>query len=124
LARQFTGAALADLIRRTDEVIDDTELVVSELVTNAVAAGSSGITLTLELHHSHVRIAVEDDAPGTPVAQVAADTDDHGRGLMIVSRLAAGWGISPVSGGKAVWADLPVPTPFTARDFDCPYPLP
>jgi anti-sigma regulatory factor (Ser/Thr protein kinase) len=99
----------------TDEVVEVAVAVVSELITNSVQAGCHSTSLQLALHRDHLRIGVEDDSPGEPVQQQPRLTDNHGRGLQIVDRLAADWGIAPHPPGKEVWAVLPLPAHLTDR---------
>ncbi|MEY9845952.1 serine/threonine-protein kinase RsbW [Streptacidiphilus sp. BW17] len=85
------------------------ELVVSELVTNAVAhARLPGrlIWVRFELGAEELRIEVHDPGRGRPVVQQAAEGDESGRGLWLVECLAARWGCCPRTGGigKIVWA--------------------
>src|ERR1700742_2828456 len=65
-------------------VIDDANVVVSELVTNAVRAGSSAVDLELELHDDRLWMQVADDADGAPQLQHPGIDADHGRGLQVV----------------------------------------
>lgn len=92
-----------------DAIVDDALLVVSELVTNAVVHAGSQSALRLVPGGGTLRIEVADDGPAAPDPQLAGDHDEHGRGLLLVSVLSTAWGTeaSP-SGGKVVWADLPV----------------
>lgn len=53
-----------------------------------------------------VRLAVGDHCPNPPIPREAAPTDEDGRGLLLVSLLAATWGWEPRKRGKNVWADL------------------
>lgn len=81
------------------------ELVVSELVANAVLHGWGAVTLCLADTGEGVRIEVEDDNPMPPTL-----TDSHparvgGYGMHIVSRLAD-WGWRPSGAGKVVWARI------------------
>jgi signal transduction histidine kinase len=92
-------------------VIDDALLVVSELVTNALRAGSSSASVLVRLHRAELEIAVTDDAPGQPEVQHAAPSESHGRGLLIVQMVAAQWGTDNLPVGKCVWAALALPTP-------------
>ncbi|MFN2517448.1 MAG: ATP-binding protein [Jatrophihabitantaceae bacterium] len=97
------------------EVVSTTELVITELMTNAINAGCSGeITLELALHHNHLQVSVQDNAPGQPRVKQPSASNEHGRGLHIVATLATSWGVVPVVGGKQVWADLAVPAAATA----------
>lgn len=102
LTHQFSG-------QRPDapsSAVDDAELVVSELVTNAVRAGGSQVTVHVLIEDECVRIGVEDHAPGTPEQRVAASTDTSGRGLGIVNMVAADWGVRKIGTGKEVWAAI------------------
>ena len=121
-ARTFVTDEMDALIGERAEITDDAQLVVSELVANAVNAGAGAAMVTLDLHHSHLRLAVEDNARGVPELIDAAATADHGRGLQIVAALSTGWGVSPDGAGKEVWADIDVSPPFTPDLFPCSTP--
>ena len=89
--------------RRAEGLADDVELIVSELVTNAVVHGSGRITLTLELVQDGVRVAVSDQGPGEPTLR-RSGPDGRGRGLVLVDLVAAEWGIRRLAdGGKEIW---------------------
>jgi hypothetical protein len=92
------------------EVIDDCSLVVSELTSNAVTAGSTVVSITVEVHRDHVRIAADDDGPGVPRPVAAGPSDPHGRGLAIVDSLSRAWGVQQRPRGKQVWADVAIPS--------------
>ena len=71
-------------------MIDDYLLVVSELTTNAVKAGCTAVSITVEVHRDHLRIAAHDDGPGVPRPGTARRPDDRGgRGLPIVTFFGA-----------------------------------
>lgn len=119
--RRFCGGQLAHVLGRgpaAQTVIDATELVVSELITNAVMAGSSSIDMDLTVHRDHVRVAVADDAPGTPTLQRPSARDEHGRGLTIVSAISRDWGVEPEASGKVVWASVALPADLIFQ-LDC-----
>jgi len=85
--------------------VSNAELVMSELVANAVMHGWGHVTLRLLDTGDGLRIEVEDANPAPPVA-----TDGHpgrvgGFGIQIVARLAD-WGWRPTSTGKLVWAKV------------------
>ncbi|WP_326522454.1 ATP-binding SpoIIE family protein phosphatase [Cellulomonas alba] len=92
------------------------ELVVSELVANAVLHGYGHVSLQLDETGDGLRIEVEDANPAPPVT-----TDGHpgrvgGFGMQIVERLAD-WGWRPSPAGKVVWARVrPAPLPRSGRD--------
>jgi hypothetical protein len=90
-------------------VQDDVELVVSELVTNALGRGSA-IAFLIVFHCSthEVEVAVWDDGPGLPQARQEDLEAESGRGLLIVRARSNSWGCRPGRDGtgKAIWARL------------------
>jgi anti-sigma regulatory factor (Ser/Thr protein kinase) len=105
-AREARDAVHRHLGDRLDAgVLDDVLLVVSELVTNAIRHGHGDIGLRVALEGELVSGAVED--AGSGFARALPDRRlpaSEGRGLDIVGRLAARWGIDPESG--AVWFEM------------------
>ncbi len=89
-------------------VMDEAELLVSELVTNAVVHGAPPITVNVECDGSQgLRVAVTDGSDHTPVPREAADDDESGRGIYLVDVISDRWGVAPSRGhGKAVWFTL------------------
>jgi anti-sigma regulatory factor (Ser/Thr protein kinase) len=87
-------------------VVLDAALASSELVTNAVLHGLPPVDLRLRIEGSDVLIEVRDRATYQPRKQRPDETDEHGRGLQIVSALATRWGTRPTEHGKAVWCLL------------------
>ncbi|MFC5026088.1 SpoIIE family protein phosphatase [Streptomyces coeruleoprunus] len=105
-ARRLARRALArwDL----EDLTDSVELLISEVVTNAVRYASRPVTLRL-LRTDVLRCEVGDDSPQLPRQRRARDTDEGGRGLFLVNRLARRWGATRLSTGKVVWFELPTP---------------
>lgn len=85
--------------------IDDNVLIVCELATNAIRHGAPAIVLTLAVRDGQVLGMVSDDGDGLPVLRPLGDLASHGRGLHMVARLAAEWGVErdPSGRGKGVW---------------------
>ncbi|MEU6313582.1 SpoIIE family protein phosphatase [Streptomyces sp. NPDC047014] len=109
-ARRFTARTLRSW--GLAEEIDAALLVVSELVTNAVAHTQGEIGMDLTLSADRLRIAVNDASPRSPVKPVAVSWEaTGGRGLFIVEATTAAWGSVPLSGGKQVWAEIAVHRP-------------
>jgi anti-sigma regulatory factor (Ser/Thr protein kinase) len=112
-ARTFCTEQLNDLLGETShaqDVVDAANLIVSELITNAVNACCSSSNLTLTCEGDSLRISVLDDGAGTPLLTAAAERDEHGRGLAIIDALAASWGVVEYEDdGKQVWAELTMP---------------
>lgn len=105
-ARRWASAELTSIYAGLGESLPDIETVVSELVTNAVRADCHRLTLELDAHHTYVRIATSDDAPGTPVKQQPTAELSRGRGLLIVDALSTRWGVDRQERGKTVWAEI------------------
>lgn len=104
VARRFVGATLSDW--RCEVLVADTQLVVSELVTNAVRHAESRCELALSLSREVLRVEVTDHGAGSPEPQPVDPQRPGGRGLRIVSALSSAWGIDPTDDGKLVWAEL------------------
>ncbi|MFD0529725.1 ATP-binding protein [Kitasatospora arboriphila] len=103
-----------------EELSETTELMVSELVTNAIRHATRPVTLRL-VRTSRLRCEVGDDSPALPRARRAGPDDEHGRGLQIVARCADDWGATRLGAGKVVWFEQRLPTrcravPTRARD--------
>lgn len=91
-----------------DELVDTTELLVSELVTNALRYGEGEIRLRL-LRDRTLVCEVWDAGLVQPRRRRARDTDEGGRGLQLVGLLSAAWGARRTPRGKTVWFELPLP---------------
>jgi anti-sigma regulatory factor (Ser/Thr protein kinase) len=89
-------------------VLDDAEVVVSELTTNAVRARCSATKVEWEVDGPSVLVAVWDDGEGWPRPVSTPPDAHHGRGLQIVSALARQWGVHRQRYGKRTWALLNV----------------
>ncbi|GAA3118736.1 SpoIIE family protein phosphatase [Streptomyces rectiviolaceus] len=87
------------------ELNDSVELLVSEVVTNAVRYATRPVTLRL-LRTDVLRCEVGDDVPQLPRLRQARATDEGGRGLYLVNKLARRWGATRLSTGKVVWFEL------------------
>ncbi len=82
------------------------ELVVSELVTNAIRYGAAPIALRL-VRERTLTCEVADGALTAPHLRHAKAGDEGGRGLLITASLAENWGVRYTDSGKTVWASLP-----------------
>ncbi|MEU1048959.1 SpoIIE family protein phosphatase [Streptomyces sp. NPDC005897] len=102
-ARRLARRALARW--GMEDLTDSVELLVSEVVTNAVRYASKPVTLRL-LRTDVLRCEVGDDVPQLPRLRQARATDEGGRGLYLVNRLARRWGATRLSTGKVVWFEL------------------
>ncbi len=93
------------------------ELVVSELVTNAIRYGLPPISLRL-IHDGTLLCEVSDAASTTPHLRRARTFDEGGRGLLLVAQLAEQWGTRHARRGKTVWAELNASTEFPVHVFE------
>ncbi|MGW1541960.1 SpoIIE family protein phosphatase [Streptomyces sp. NPDC002309] len=85
-----------------------TELILSELVTNAIRYGGTPIRVRV-LRDRSLICEVFDGSNTAPHLRYAAMTDEGGRGLFLVAQLAERWGTRYLPGGKVIWAEQPLP---------------
>ncbi|MEU1282381.1 SpoIIE family protein phosphatase [Streptomyces sp. NPDC005805] len=88
-----------------DEVAFTTELIVSELVTNAIRYGRGPIGLRLLRDRDSLICEVADGTSTSPHLRRAAFTDEGGRGLFLVAQLSRRWGTRYTDRGKIIWAE-------------------
>ncbi|MFJ5310009.1 ATP-binding protein [Streptomyces sp. NPDC088350] len=109
-ARRFAHAFLAEWGLAGAERSGDVLLCVSELATNALVHGvPAGRQFRVFLRYDGqvLRVEVHDSGGGVPrVDAHPEDTDEGGRGLLLVSALADKWGVGERELGKVVWADF------------------
>ncbi|WP_418960484.1 SpoIIE family protein phosphatase [Streptomyces tritici] len=89
------------------ELVFSTELILSELVTNAIRYGTQPIRVRL-LRDEYLTCEVADGSSTSPHLRYAATTDEGGRGLFLVARLSERWGTRYTPEGKIIWAEQPV----------------
>ncbi|MDX3696680.1 SpoIIE family protein phosphatase [Streptomyces europaeiscabiei] len=98
----------AALRQMTDWGLDDAafaaELMLSELVTNAIRHGTGPIRVRL-LHDRSLICEVSDTSSTAPHLRRAATTDEGGRGLFLVAQLSQSWGTRYTPEGKVIWAE-------------------
>ncbi|MEW2113658.1 SpoIIE family protein phosphatase [Streptomyces sp. NPDC005474] len=99
--RQLIGWGLDDLAMTT-------ELVVSELVTNAIRHGTGPVRLRM-IRHDKLICEVSDASNTSPRMGHARTTDEGGRGLFLVAQLTRRWGTRYTQAGKIIWAEQDLP---------------
>ncbi|MEV4390838.1 ATP-binding protein [Nonomuraea sp. NPDC049607] len=106
-ARRFVTALL-----QGSPTIDEAELVVSELATNAIRHSASGrfggrFLVTVQAHPDRLWLGVLDEGgSSSPEVSCPSMGAEGGRGLLLVSALALDWGVWGDDGGRTVWAVL------------------
>lgn len=81
-----------------------TELILSELLTNAIRYGAQPIRVRL-LYDRSLICEVSDGTSASPHLRRAATTDEGGRGLFLVAQFAQRWGTRYTPGGKVIWTE-------------------
>ncbi|MFD7462557.1 MULTISPECIES: SpoIIE family protein phosphatase [unclassified Streptomyces] len=92
-----------------EESVFVTELVVSELVTNAIRYGGAPIQLRLIRDQAALICEVSDASSTSPHLRRARTFDEGGRGLLLVAQLTQRWGTRPSGTGKTIWAEQALP---------------
>jgi anti-sigma regulatory factor (Ser/Thr protein kinase) len=98
-----------------DGILDDLELLASEVVTNALIHAHSEVDVRLREYCDRIRVEVRDSDPHPPVPTAVLAMDEtnqeseSGRGLLIVEAVASRWGSSPAGRGKTTWFEIDMP---------------
>lgn len=103
-ARRFVDDVLAD--GGYGDVLDVVELLVTELVTNAVTHARSEATVLIRLLPDAVRVEVLDGDDSFPVRRVPQADRPGGRGLELVEQMSRSWGIDMLEVGKRTWFEV------------------
>ncbi|WP_161789896.1 SpoIIE family protein phosphatase [Streptacidiphilus neutrinimicus] len=90
-----------------DEISFSTELILSELITNAIRYGAAPVRVRL-LRDTGLVCEVSDASSTAPHLRWAATTDEGGRGIFLVARLAHRWGTRYTPEGKVIWSEQPL----------------
>ncbi|MEV6804640.1 ATP-binding protein [Streptomyces sp. NPDC051129] len=91
---------------RQHPMIPTAELLISELITNAIRHGAGPPLIRLAWNGQLLRIAVSDDSDRQPRIRATSNTEPGGFGMQLLERLALRWGVTPRHPGKTVWAEL------------------
>jgi anti-sigma regulatory factor (Ser/Thr protein kinase) len=90
------------------EPADNTRVVLSEMVTNALSHSLNVFRLALHLQPDQIVVEVWDGADGMPYVGLPDGLSVNGRGMFLVDALSKEWGVRPeAEGGKTVWAKVP-----------------
>ncbi|MEV6649078.1 SpoIIE family protein phosphatase [Streptomyces sp. NPDC051219] len=113
VARRHTRQTLTDWSVDEDTAYA-TELIVSELVTNAVRYGTPPLQLRL-IKDRTLTCEVQDTSTSAPHLRHARTVDEGGRGLFIVAQLAQKWGTRYTTEGKTIWTEQALPPSASPR---------
>ncbi|WP_309646935.1 SpoIIE family protein phosphatase [Nocardioides sp.] len=122
LARRLVRSLLRETSMET--ATDDAELVVSELVTNALVHAGGEIHLTLALDGSGLRVEVADDSAHPPVRRDYSTSSGTGRGLHLIESLVTRWSTFRLGRGKVVWVEMEDPRGLPFAGARAPFPVP
>jgi anti-sigma regulatory factor (Ser/Thr protein kinase) len=100
LARRLTRGALGGC---PESIVETAELLITELISNAILHASSPPVMHIDVDRGTVRISVSDESGNIPQVRHGELEDEGGRGLMLVQSLASSWGCTLTSGGKQIW---------------------
>ena len=105
-ARRFARDVLKTW--REGDSTDVVQLLVSELVTNAVLHAGSKVEVSVRHRGEWLRVEVVDESPVLPGPREFTDDAATGRGLALLDMLADDWGVEPIADhGKVVWFEVP-----------------
>ncbi|MFF3766120.1 SpoIIE family protein phosphatase [Streptomyces sp. NPDC001922] len=90
-----------------EDMVFTTELILSELITNAIRYATGPIRVRL-LRDRSLICEVSDTSNTSPHLRRAATTDEGGRGLFLVAQFAERWGTRYIAEGKIIWTELPL----------------
>lgn len=96
-------------------LVDDAELLVSELVGNVVLHVGGDVEVAVEVTADEVLLSVTDSSPLSPHLRVFSRTSSTGRGMRLVHSLSAEHGVRPHGSGKTIWVRL---TPASSQRGD------
>lgn len=107
-AAQLARAFLAEQLETDSETVEIAQLLVSELVTNAVVHAASALEVTVVSDEAGLTVSVRDadTGPLTMGARPQSELDEGGRGFLLIASLSTAWGTEHRGGRKTVWFRL------------------
>lgn len=109
-----------------DDLLETAELLVSEIVTNALVHAGTPIGVSFSFVGDGLRVEVTDGSPHAPTPRAYGPNAGTGRGLMLLEEMVEEWGVEPEDRGKTVWFQIdsgrdggfPTPDPSTVPRVD------
>lgn len=89
-----------------DDLVETAELLVSEIVTNALVHAGTPVEVAFSFIDGGLRIEVTDGSPHAPVPRDYGPNAGTGRGLMLLQEMVDDWGVVPDQPGKTVWFQI------------------
>lgn len=109
LARRLAQVVVLRQWGLSPKVVEDTVLLVSELVGNAVRhTGARAFGLRMRRRRGWIRVEVRDPSRGLPCLMPVQELDVSGRGLFLVDKLSDRWGVDLLPRGKTTWFEMRV----------------
>ena len=112
LPSQASSAGLARRLARgamggcSEPLVETAELLITELVANAVRHAGSPPVMRIDVDSGTIRVAVYDTSDSAPSVRHSGPEDEGGRGLLLVESLASSWGWTRTTDGKSIWFTL------------------
>ncbi|MFH9981464.1 ATP-binding protein [Streptomyces sp. NPDC017179] len=109
IARRITQVVVLRQWGLSPKLAEDTVLLVSELVGNAVRhTGARVFGLRMRRRRGWLRVEVRDPSRGLPCLMPVQELDVSGRGLFLVDKLSDRWGVDLLPRGKTTWFEMRV----------------
>jgi anti-sigma regulatory factor (Ser/Thr protein kinase) len=89
-----------------EPLVETAELLITELIANAIQHASSSPVMHIDVDSGTVRISVSDESSQTPDVRHGGLEEEGGRGLMLIEALSTSWGWTRTTGGKQIWFTL------------------
>ncbi|HEU4513657.1 MAG TPA: ATP-binding protein [Nocardioidaceae bacterium] len=103
-ARRMIRECLVEAGR--EDLVDTAELLVSEIVTNALVHAGTYIDVAFTFVSGGLRVEVTDGSPHAPTVRGYGPSAGTGRGLMLLEQMVDDWGVVPDEPGKTVWFQI------------------
>ncbi|MGH8891578.1 MAG: ATP-binding protein [Acidothermaceae bacterium] len=103
-ARRLVRSQLANLA--DPDVVADASLLVSELVTNAIIHGRTGVKLHAGVRRGVFRAEISDGNPALPAPRRPSQLATTGRGLLLIDEISSRWGVKNTRSGKTIWFEI------------------